>query len=165
MTQVIKLTKGDYTVEIAATKIEEDIQNTKMFKRPIPITKDKQNIRVPITQIVDLKMVTHAFNISGYIEAQTINGDEKTATEVKNILITKIIYPSGIIQLNWRGSKDSDYDPSGSSQYLSVVLEKVKFIDSSLRAEDKITNADLAGQYGTPKRYEVNLSLLRGALR
>jgi len=151
MTFAVKLTKGSYTVEIAANKVEEDIQNQNVIKIARPISKANQDTQVPRTLAVDLKRIIHSIYISGFIEAQTISGDDKTATEAKNILIKEILYPSGAIQLNWRGSKDSDYDPSGSSQYLSVVLEKVKFTDAAVRTETPIGSADLVGQYGTPQ--------------
>jgi len=171
VTYAVKLSKGDYTVEIAAYKVEEDIQNQNVMKLARPIPRGKQDTEVPTTRIVDLKRIIHTIFISGYIEPQEIYDEsvghavQKTATEAKNALIRYVLYPSGAIQLNWRGSSDSDYDPSGSTTYLSTILEKVKLIDSATRTENFRTSADLVGQYGEVKRYAIELNLVRGTVK
>ena len=171
MTYAVKLTKGNYTVEIAAYKVEEDVLNKDVMKFATPVPRGKQDTEIPRTRIIDLKRVIHSIFISGYLGSQEIYDEsvghevQKTPTEAKNILIKRILYPPGIIQLNWRNSSDSDYDPSGSTSYLSTVLEKVKFIDSATRTEDFRTSADLVGQYGEVKRYAIELNLVRGTVK
>jgi hypothetical protein len=166
--QVIKLTKGSYTVEIAATKVEEDIQDQNMIKIARPISVASQDSTVPKTIVRDLKRIIHTINLSGYVLPQVITAIHEstvqTAVTAKNTLITKILYPKGGIQLQWRNGCDKDYDSSGSASYFLVWLEKIKFTDSSKRLDDIGNAVDLVGQQGIPVMYEIELNLFRGSM-
>jgi hypothetical protein len=169
VTYAVKLKKGSYSVEIAAFKVEENLVNQNLLKVANPITQNKQNTTAPFTRAVDLKRIIHTILIHGYVCPQVITAIHEStvqnATVAKNTLITKILYPKGIIELTWRNADESDYDSSsGINTYVQTLLESVKFTDDSGRRDNIDSSPAIAGQYGAPARYLVELNLFRGRL-
>lgn len=147
------LTKGSITVDIAATKVEQDLQN-KIIKIQMPVRKSNQDTTAPTTKIVDLKRIEHVITVYGFL----LSDSTSTALEKREALVSYttlagghaeapnsigMLLKSGDITLSWRGES------------ITCNFDKIKFIDSSVRDQRE----------GNPDKYELIMTLTKGAVR
>ena len=115
--------------------------------------------------VIDLKQMTHIFNIQGFLDAGEGSGNESytDADAVRVALIKNIIYPKGDIELHYRNYKDSDYGTyygdgsiGASTDFMRTQLDKLSIMDVALRADEDSTLVT---------RYQILISLTRGKIK
>jgi len=163
--QIVKLKKGSTEIYIESAKVEESIAN-KVIKVLRPLTKSAQDSKNPGTILVDLKRIEHIFNITGFLSAEPGSGNESyaDAKAVKDALVRDILYPSGDIELHYRGYTDKDYgkyygDSSlvpADTDHVKVIFDKVTITDAGIRKEKSASS---------PTRYNIILNLTRGKIK
>jgi len=134
--------KISYKIYVEAQKVEVDYQHSFPVKMAKPSTSDVVN---PSLLSVDLGQIIPVVSVQGFLSDQTtvINGTsntEITAAQAMNYLISNILFKGRSSQafINWRGftSELSSWSAfvSGTNS-IAVVVDKVKFIDSIMRAD------------------------------
>lgn len=162
---VVKLVKGATSIYIDCEKVDEIIANA-VTKTPIPLVMGSQDTINPGILAIDLKQMTHVFNIQGMITLASNPGEGYTSVkEVKDALVTKIIYPKGDIELHYRSYADSNYGSyyasgllgsNASTTFIRTSLDKVLIGDTILRADTGMNS---------PEHYKIQINLTRGKIR
>jgi len=158
----VKLRHGSIEVPIAATKVEQDLDNqAKTIEKPVMIR--NQGIQAPTTIILDLKRVKEAITINGYL----LSDATSTALEKKQALISRTTLPSdhplapnsigilhkkGNLTLIWRGEE------------IECGFGKIKIIDSA-EVGELPSSAGRGTRGETPQRYEIILMLIVGEVQ
>jgi len=158
MTQAILIshpyTNSVATIEIASTKVEEDLGDPNKIKVALPVRKSNQDTTAPSTKVVKLGRLLHIITVYGFL----VSDSTSTALQKKEGLVSDtalgaghqeapnsigLLYKSGDLKLTWR------------AETIKCTLEKIKFIDDSSRDQRE----------GSPDKYELILVLLKGVVR
>lgn len=183
---------GTTKLLVEATQVTEAVSN-KVISITIPLLGGGQDSGTNLTQNVDLKRIDFIYNITGFIGEQTaprVDGSpdvKLTALQAKSLLIHKIIYARGPVNLYWRGctkihesGDDSGKDAvSPTTNYAQLmedddalrktrgIITMAKFDDSTRQRLDyKYLPSDgynglTATEYG-PKRIGFTMKFTRG---